>query len=273
MPKLRFTMTLHLAMTLLAISALAPVPATSQDEQVGESGTASWYQVELIVFAQGSGAAPTGEDFSPVPSDWVYLGGVYPGEDSGVIMSPGFAMEVTGDDDISEEDTLTAEQTGAETDEAAPTEEQERRFFAVDESALSLKAYYDTLRRRDAYEPLLYLAWAQPGYDADAAPVLPVDVFGGAGPGLDGEVSMYRSRYLHLRLDLILQSDQTSAAASAAATPYILETELPRFEMAQKRRMRSNEIHYFDHPRIGALAVIRPLDEAPAVAAGINPES
>ena len=43
MPKLRFTMTLHLAMTLLAISALAPVPATSQDEQVGESGTASWY--------------------------------------------------------------------------------------------------------------------------------------------------------------------------------------------------------------------------------------
>ncbi len=84
---------------------------------------------------------------------------------------------------------------------------------------------------------------------------------------------MYRSRYLHLRLDLILQSDQTRAAASAAATPYILETELPRFEMAQKRRMRSNEIHYFDHPRIGALAVIRPLDEAPAAAAGINPES
>jgi hypothetical protein len=35
--------------------------------------------------------------------------------------------------------------------------------------------------------------------------------------------------------------------------------------------MRSNELHYFDHPRIGALAVIRPLDAAPVNTPALNP--
>ncbi len=82
---------------------------------------------------------------------------------------------------------------------------------------------------------------------------------------------MHRSRYLHLRLDLKLQPDQTQSPSSAASIPYILETEMPRFELTQQRRMRSNEIHYFDHPRLGALAVIRPLDQAPSGAVPVNP--
>ncbi len=263
MPEMRFTLPVMLVLTVLAFT---PQMVASQNEPEPESSAVNWYQVELIVFAQGSGAAPTGENFSPVPSDWVYLGGVFPGEDSGVIISPDSATIPAED---SQKPPTTAGRTSADASSATndadapmPEEEQERRFFPVEDSARSLTAYYETLRRRGAYQPLLYLAWAQPGYAADAAPVLPVDVFGSAGPGLDGEVSMYRSRFLHLRLDLILQPDQDLPSA-ATATPYILETELPRFELAQRRRMRSNEIHYFDHPRLGALAVIRPLDEAP----------
>lgn len=276
MPEMRFTLP---AMLVLTVLALTPHLAVSQDEPEPESSAVAWYQVELIVFAQGSGSAPTGEDFSPVPSDWVYMGGVFPGEDSGVIMSPDSGTGADGVSSAIETDPATTERTdndaslGAATDSdaAVAVDEQERRFVPVDDSALSLNAYYETLRRRDAYQPLLYLAWAQPGYAAEAAPVLPVDVFGGAGPGLDGNVSMYRSRYLHLQLDLKLQPDQAQSPAPAASIPFILETEMPRFELAQKRRMRSNEIHYFDHPRLGALAVIRPLDEAPRGAVPVNP--
>lgn len=261
MPDKRPTISIRIATLVIAATALAGRNASSQDEPPEKADAAEWYQVELIVFEQGRNATPTGEDFSPAPSDWVYLGGVYPGDESGVIRGPG-PEPSQSESDTTEGRTPLVEPQASEEDSSVDRleEEVEKRFTQVDESTLTLTAYYEALRRRDAYQPLLYLAWAQPGYASDAAPEIPVDVFGSAGPGLDGNVLMYRSRYLHLQLDLILEPDQPPADTT---TPSLLVTESPRFELIEKRRMRSNEIHYFDHPRLGALAVIRPLDEAP----------
>lgn len=60
---------------------------------------------------------------------------------------------------------------------------------------------------------------------------------------VDGVVQLDRSRYLHLRPDLLL-------SRTAAGTPYHLQ---------QSRRMRSGKLHYLDHPRFGILAIINPI--------------
>ncbi len=261
MPDKRPRFSTGIATLVIAATALAGRNASSQDEPPEQVDSAAWYQVELIVFEQGRKAPATGEDFSPAPSDWVYLGGVYPGDESGIIRGPG-PVPSQPEGNASDGETPGLEPQASEEDSSANQREVEveKRFAQVDKSALTLTAYYEALRRRDAYQPLLYLAWAQPGYASDSAPEIPVDVFGSAGPGLSGNVLMYRSRYLHLQLDLILEPDQPTTDTTV---PSLLATESPHFELIEKRRMRSNEIHYFDHPRLGALAVIRPLDEAP----------
>lgn len=52
---------------------------------------------------------------------------------------------------------------------------------------------------------------------------------------LQGLVRVSRGRFLHLDTDLILRS-------AGSATPYRIKLN---------RRMRSNELHYVDHPRVG----------------------
>ena len=114
---------------------------------------------------------------------------------------------------------------------------------------------------------------------------------------LDGTIGVRLSRYLHLEVDLLLQkrvalprsakipadaertrddlivitdggdrtlSDPTSAAAND------IDRDLHRFRLTESRRMRSKEIHYYDHPALGVIATIMPFDPkksagAPAV--------
>jgi hypothetical protein len=67
-----------------------------------------------------------------------------------------------------------------------------------------------------------------------------------AGSGLLGQVALSRGRYLHLTLDLVLDSTAT---------------EGQRYVLRQTRRMRSNERHYIDSPKFGVIAVVTPTAE------------
>lgn len=69
---------------------------------------------------------------------------------------------------------------------------------------------------------------------------------------LDGTVRLYSRRYLHLALDLRwTQLDDGGAASSGELLP---ESVLRSFRLNETRRMRRNQLHYFDHPRFGVLA-------------------
>jgi hypothetical protein len=80
------------------------------------------------------------------------------------------------------------------------------------------------------------------GHDRSRAVPLPVNAAGGQ---LDGTVTLVRERFLHLDVDLVLQSIYT---------------------LDETRRVRSGERHYFDHPMFGVIAEVTPYS-APAPAA------
>ncbi|MCG8432401.1 MAG: peptidoglycan binding protein CsiV [Gammaproteobacteria bacterium] len=108
---------------------------------------------------------------------------------------------------------------------------------------------------------------------------------------LDGTVKLAVSRYLHLYLDLIyLPPEEQRAQVSAVeesnqlneefrqtilealasseitleeAEILMLEPQSPEFygyRLQQNRRLRNEEIHYFDHPVYGVVAIVKPRE-------------
>ena len=165
-----------------------------------------------------------------------------------------------------------------------------------DESRLEEKLAL--LKKSSSYEPLIHLAWRQPGLgeeDAetihihegvnwpeaitseaetsgtpnsveDSVVVVPVegeDLEGPPAPFIDGTIKLVRKRFLHVEADFIYRA------------PYIEDKDnrLERkqwpqaFRLQETRRMRSREIHYLDHPMFGVLILatpyVAPVEENP----------
>ena len=100
-------------------------------------------------------------------------------------------------------------------------------------SVTTLAAASAKLARSAGYRVIFEKAWVQPGLPRESSPPVPL-----AGDRLAGESRLYRRRYLHLGLDLDFGDDQ---------------------RLTEWRRMRSSEVHYFDHPLFGAIAVVVPV--------------
>ncbi len=116
-----------------------------------------------------------------------------------------------------------------------------------------LTAERNALGRSSRYRPLAYLAWRQAVYDRNQARPLTLPTRENAtGSYVDGTVKVAVERYLHLYLDLQLHLPAESGAV-----------ELPEIRLTEKRRMRSQEVHYFDNPRFGVIALITPYEPEP----------
>jgi len=101
---------------------------------------------------------------------------------------------------------------------------------------------------------------------------------------VSGQLHLYRSRYLHLVSDLKVQHWQSlernspldksikvlpnhpifeeNIIPSKSSTPLTAIDEVPLRAaiIKQSRRMRSNELHYIDHPLLGILVRVKPID-------------
>jgi hypothetical protein len=108
-------------------------------------------------------------------------------------------------------------------------------------------------------------------------------------PRLDGTLRLILSRYLHLESDLVWREplpsylagmlpvediaasevaitgeEQVAAPAALEGDEAMMSTEAETlselnyqvFRMKQSRRMRSNEVHYIDHPLFGIIALV-----------------
>ncbi|MCL2914342.1 peptidoglycan binding protein CsiV [Shewanella corallii] len=91
---------------------------------------------------------------------------------------------------------------------------------------------------------------------------------------LDGTLNIYLNHWLYIETDLVLreEGDKTLAtpepelteqsvvaddtAEEAKQVPYLYA-----IHMKQNRRVRSNEMHYFDHPKLGLLIQIRKMEQ------------
>jgi hypothetical protein len=66
---------------------------------------------------------------------------------------------------------------------------------------------------------------------------------------LDGVFRFYQSRFMHVELNLAFQPGTTAIGADAA----------PTYVIREERRIRSGQLHYFDHPKFGVLVRVAPV--------------
>ena len=163
------------------------------------------------------------------------------------------------------------------------------------------------MQRMGNYRTLFHQTWLQPMRDENRALPIVLDRSGDSRewPRLQGSVKIYLSRYLHIETDLWLNTtgnylpgQWTMPPAPLGPSSLILiepELTLPEpFEESQeteplaetstalepvypwrhavrfneKRRMRSNEVHYLDHPMLGVVVKLTPVaqEELQAIA-------
>ena len=130
-------------------------------------------------------------------------------------------------------------------------------FTKLPSSLHQLDAIHGGLRNSSGYTVLFHRAWRQVGYDAAHAIAYPIHFRADNGrDSIDGSVTLVRERYLHLDVDLLLTSGDSGSPAAYADSP----GGRPAFRLQEKRRLRSREMHYFDHPRFGVIAMVTPYD-------------
>lgn len=127
----------------------------------------------------------------------------------------------------------TAEATGT----VAPKEMEPTEDFAK---------IAEALRADGRYRLMLHRRWVQTAEPKSNAPAVPLTSW---DRELDGRLHFYLSRFLHVELNLLFQP-LTSAIGGDAAPSYVIR---------EQRRVRSNDLHYFDHPRFGALVRVTPV--------------
>ena len=161
----------------------------------------------------------------------------------------------------------------------------------------ALNALANAMERSGGYRVLKHIAWRQPSYSErrtrpvriEAGVEIPASWLGpleapvdqGWAPAptipgdpvshrqLEGSAKVHVGKYLHLELDLLYhrnrptppqgslpaEGERVSESRIDAAQP-LLET----IRVRGHRRMRSKEIHYLDHPLVGALVIAHPYD-------------
>lgn len=112
------------------------------------------------------------------------------------------------------------------------------------------------LQNDGRYRLLTHRRWVQAADNkaASNAVVLQTD-----NREIDGHVRFYMSRFLHVELNVAFQP-QVAALGGTEAVP-------APYRLAEQRRIKSQELNYFDHPKFGALVRV-----VPATAAALGAE-
>jgi hypothetical protein len=74
---------------------------------------------------------------------------------------------------------------------------------------------------------------------------------------MDGTFKFFVSRFLHISLNLLFREPE---ANSMFQTGNPDDTSAINYEIREQRRVRSNEIQYFDHPKFGALVMVKQVE-------------
>jgi len=145
---------------------------------------------------------------------------------------------------LAADDVLTADRYGSSVAHELPV------------NAYKLNGISNGLRQSSSYSVLFHRAWRQPAYgDADAVN-LPIQAIAGNGRDkIAGNVRLIRERFLHLDADLQMMP------AGSNQNP-VMNINAPRvspvYSLKEKRRIKSNIIHYFDNPRFGMITRVTP---------------
>ena len=162
-----------------------------------------------------------------------------------------------------------------ETLEEIPTFENTGREI-VNPADYQLFAAWEKLVALDAYRPLMLTAWIQPTLEKEETDPLELRRIGDPPLRLEGTISLYQSRFLHLVVDLSLEhlgpaiSERETEPEhyfgdNGTGMPLEVEPAFARpsviYRIEEDRIVRNNEIRYFDHPKFGAITRISRVEE------------
>ncbi len=210
------------------------------------------YAVEIVIFSYAEDVSVGTEVFIP---DVIELEEPLPESDE----TPAF-------DDTSRPAADT-------TDEEEPdlTQERELQLVKLEEDELTLTEIVDRLERLDAYEPLMHFGWSQATWPEEETLPLELRTFAEPPPGLNGDLTLYLSRYLHLVVNLALDEKRNAATVEPDYSftddrmfgdSWLKAVDGPvRFRIQENRIIRNGEIRYFDHPKFGVLAKVTRIEE------------
>jgi hypothetical protein len=269
-----------LASILFLMPCLA-LSASSKKKQ--DSGEERWFEVELIVFAHNNKLALDSEKWPEItdlvlPEEMVELGQPIP--------KPPEEITPTKD-----QQDLVFEQVTQ--DGSSPIEDLKPipmpvAFVMLRDEELQLKESLKKLTKSSKFDPLLHIAWRQPNKNlktektarktkSDINNETNIEMI---NPRFAGTIRLSVARYLHFAADLVYRAPITQRVANpmrdrelwtdspyqALSYPqgpaYQLESwkALRGFRLEESRRMRSKRIHYLDHPFLGIVVLITPVE-------------
>lgn len=134
-------------------------------------------------------------------------------------------------------------------------------FFPEDHFTELAASYYTlnnisrALERSGRHAVLFHRAWRQLAYDKARAVAYPIhSIAENRRDSIEGIIKLVRERFLHLDVNLQLMSATNGTEVMFSDAP----NSRPAFELIETRRINSNVLHYFDHPRFGLIARVTP---------------
>jgi hypothetical protein len=227
-----------LKVTTVLLATLFALPLFAQDDpNPGADTEVTRYTAEVIIFRYTQDVSTGSEIFLPDEVEKPELfEDATPVPDTRPAPLPDIELTLLGDDDLGMDEIL------------------------------------DRLRRLGAYDPLMHFGWTQATWPEDQTAPLPLRRFARPPAGLDGHLTLYLGRFLHLVVDLQLEASQPASAggrqppgigdyesmqdfeAPAAARPIF-------YRIQEDRILRSGELRYYDHPKFGVLARVTRVED------------
>ncbi len=120
-------------------------------------------------------------------------------------------------------------------------------FQKLASSQKQLSGVFTALKVSRQYRPILHTAWQQPGMRGRNARRVRITAGDEFQTKVDGSVRIRSSQYLHVDVDLVYF---INAFADLDANT---ETMSQFTRLIETRKIKLNEMHYFDHPLFGVV--------------------
>lgn len=282
--------TASFACLLLLCAGTSAQQLTQPSEFAAETGIDEprRYAVEVIIFEYNANTPGDTEVFVPDP---LPMPDYFPEDGDMTILDSEDGqldvMDANTIDNVAVENTDSRRvvESGVEADQAPEAPEfspeemilkeipgpQHVQMKILEADQYSLGDTYQRLVQLDAYSPLLHAGWTQTAEENGEIRAIKLRRLGDPPLRLDGTLTLYLGRYLHLAVDLELE-DRTSSTGSTEAAPYFGDAPMrsgygfddygrtaPQtvyFRIDEDRIFRNGELRYFDHPRFGVLAKV-----------------
>lgn len=145
-------------------------------------------------------------------------------------------------------------------------------FKLLSPGMYKLGGVYNELKASHYYRPILHISWVQPQLTESRSKYVRIRKTEGVSGDsdaydplvkLDGVVRVRSAQFLHVDVDMFyfLKALSESFINSSAGEENTSTIRADFAELKETRRMKLNELHYFDHPIFGVLVRVSRYNE------------